>query len=103
MCFLETCPDNKNELSHLTEVLANLIADNAPPFHSFSAQDLKVLGETIEIGITSATDFETYQQNGKFNTNNIFHIFRKNIIVVELRVFSKTLSFVTTRQKIDCC
>ena len=91
---------NEHELTDLAEILANLIKDDIPPALNVS-EDLCSHGETSNTTNTCEIDEESNRIKGKFVSDNVFNLSRRNITDAELSFLSKGLSFVPTPEKID--
>ena len=93
--------ENEQELTELAEILANLIKDDIPPALNVSEQDLCSHGETSNTTNMCEIDEESDRIKGKFVSDNVFNLSRRNITDGELSLLSKGLSFVPTPGKID--
>ena len=97
----ETTYERTNDLSDLANILADLTADDIPPAQNINSQELRSQGETSGIGNHAEMDIETNRLNGKFVSDNVFNLSRRNISDSELNLLSKGLSFVLTPERID--
>ena len=97
----ETTSERTNDLSDLANILADLTADDIPPAQYTNSQELRSQGETSVIGNHAEMDIETNRLNGKFVSDNVFNLSRRNISDSELNLLSKGLSFVPTSERID--
>ena len=93
--------EDEQELTDLAEILANLIKDDIPPALDVSEQDLCSNGETSNTTNTCEIDEESNRIKGKFVSDNVFNLSRRNITDDKLNLLSKGLSFVPTTEKID--
>ena len=91
----------KMNMNDLVEILANLIKDDIPPALNVSEQDLCSHGETSNATNTCEIDEESNRIKGKFVSDNVFNLSRRNITHDELRLLSKGLIFVPTPEKIN--
>ena len=92
---------NEHEVTNLAEILANLIKDNIPPSLNVSEQDLCSHGETSNTTNKCEIDEENNQIKGKFVSDNVFNLSRRNITDDDLSLLSQSLSFVPTPKKKD--
>ena len=96
----ETTSKRTNDLSDLANILADLTADDIPPAQNINSQELRLQGETSGIGKHAEMDIETNRLNGKFVSDNVFNLSRRNISDAELNLLSKGLVLFQPRREL---
>ena len=93
--------ESEQNLTDLVEIVANLIKDDIPPTLNVSEQDLCSYGEMSNTTYACQINEESNRIKGKFVSDNVFNLSRRNNTDDKLSMLSKNLSFVPTPEKID--